>query len=211
MVTTPRELESASPDRAQEGDPAGPRFQPLSIRGPALIVLGIAVFIVVAGVVGSALDSGSAPTTTLRSVAIPGGTVVPLTPARTAMKSIVTPSEPPADILDNMAVPSGSSVTHFVNGDQGQAQFDRTVSFTTGLGTGQVVDLYRALLPRLGWRVIYAGAGIGKTGGQDTEVLAKKGSGDGFYWEVGAVVSPTTSAGVTPFSVELFQLSDDNS
>ena len=41
-------------------------------------------------------------------------------------------------------------------------------------------------------------------------MLAKRGSGDGFYWEVGAVVSPTTAAGVTPFSVELFELPDDN-
>ena len=43
-----------------------------------------------------------------------------------------------------------------------------------------------------------------------TEVLVKKGSGDSFYWEVGAAVSPTTSAGTTPFSLELFELPDDN-
>ena len=41
-------------------------------------------------------------------------------------------------------------------------------------------------------------------------VLVKKGSGDSFYWEVGATVSPTTSAGTTTFSLELFELPDDN-
>ena len=210
MVSTPRELGSAAPEEASRVDPAGPRFQPVSIRGPALIVLGIALFIVIAGVVASAVDSGNAPTTSIRSIAIRGSTVVPLTPATSAMKSIVTASGPPADIMGNMDVPASSQVTHSVNTDQGQAQFDRTVYSTTPLSSDQVVDVYRALLPRLGWQVIYAGAGIGGHGGQGTEVLAKKGSGDGFYWEVGAVVSPTTSAGTTPFSVELFQLPDDN-
>jgi hypothetical protein len=126
------------------------------------------------------------------------------------MKPIVSAGEPPADIVGNLAVPAGSSVTHFVNIDQGQTQFDRTVYFTTSLSADQVVDLYRALLPRLGWRVIYVGAGTGQPGGGRTEVLGKKGSGDGFYWETGAVVSPTTSAGTTPFSVELFELPDEN-
>jgi hypothetical protein len=208
MVTTPRELDPA-PEEAGPADPTEPRFQPASVRGPAGIVLGIALFIVIAGVVASALDSGNPPTTAIRSIAIHGATV-PLTPAATAMKSIVTTSGPPADIVGNMDVPADSQFTRFVNTDQGQVQFDRTVYFTTPLSTGQVVDLYRALLPRLGWQVIFAGAGIGRSGGHGTEVLGKKGSGDGFYWEVGAVVSPTTSAGTTPFSVELFQLPDDS-
>jgi hypothetical protein len=208
MVTTSQDQGPTAPAGTDQLTPAGRGVQPASVRGPALIVLGIAVCIVVAGVVASALGSGNGPTTSLRSIALPGGTVVPLTPASVAMKRIVDSSEPPADIIGNMAVPSGSTVTHVTNTDQGQAQFDRTVAFTTQLSSGQVVDLYRALLPRLGWRVLYAGPGTGRFGGQGTEVLAKLGSGDGFYWEVGAVVSDTTSAGVTPFSIELFELPD---
>ena len=95
-----------------------------------------------------------------------------------------------------------------VNTDQGQAQFDRTVAFTTRLSSDQVVDVYRTLLPRLGWRVIYAGPGAGRRGPGDRGP-GQEGSGDGFYWEVGAVVSPTTSAGTTPFSLELFELPDE--
>jgi hypothetical protein len=179
----------------------------MSVRGPAWIVLGIAVFIVVIGTVASALDSGSTPTLSLHSVTIPDGTVVHLTPATTAMKSIVSAGQPPADILGNLAVPSGSPVVRTVNTDQGVAQFDRTVYFTTGLATDQVVAAYRTLLPKLGWDVIFVGA---QPNSQATELLAKRGSGDGFYWEVGAVASPTTSAGTTPFSVELFELPDDS-
>jgi hypothetical protein len=190
-------------------DPRRPVFQPMSIRGPALVVLGIAVFIVVVGVVASAVDSGGAPTLSVHSVTIPDGTTVQLTPATTAMKGIISAGEPPADILGNMAVPSGSTVVRTVDTDQNLTQFDRTVHFTIGLASGQVVDLYRALLPRLGWSVIYAGSGASRSA-SGTEVLAKKGSGDGFYWEAGVVVSPTAASGATPYSVELFELPDDN-
>jgi hypothetical protein len=210
MVSTSQDPGPSVPPGPDEPEATGRGVRPASVRGPALVVLGIAVFIVVAGVAASALASGNAPTTSLRSVTLPAGTVVPLTPALVAMKRIVNASEPPADIIGNLAVPSGSQVTHVVNTDQGQAQFDRTVAFTTQLSSGQVVELYRTLLPRLRWRVVYAGPGTGHFGSQGTEVLAKLGSGDGFYWEVGVVVSDTTSAGITPFSVELFELPDDS-
>ncbi|HUY65714.1 MAG TPA: hypothetical protein VMV06_02750 [Acidimicrobiales bacterium] len=208
MVSTP-ELAPSSPDEASALDPENRSYQPMSLRGPALAVLGIAVLIVVAGVVASAFGSGTSPTLSIRRITIPDGTVVSLTPATIAMRSIVGAGEPPADILGNLAVPSGSPVTRTLNADQNAGQFDRTVAFRTGLSSGQVVDVYRALLPRLGWHVDYVGSGS-QRGPSDTEVLAKRGSGDGFYWEVGVVVSPTTSAGTTPLSLQLFEQSDDN-
>jgi hypothetical protein len=181
----------------------------MSLRGPALVVLGIAVLIVAAGIVASALASGSDPTLSIRKVTIPGGTVVRLTPAASALRSIVRAGEPPADILGNLAVPSGSTVTRTINLDQGVAQFDRTVVLRTGLSSDQVADLYRTLLPRLGWAVLDSGSpGSGPTPG--TVILFKRGSGDGFYWEVGATVSPTTAAGTTTLTLELFELPDDN-
>ncbi len=209
MVTTPRELGSAAPHGASETGTPDPRFQPVSIRGPALIVLGIALIIVVAGVVASALNSGNAPTTSIQSIVIPGGTVVPLTPATTAMKSIV----------DRQRAAGGHRGQHGGAGRQpGHPRRQRRPGpgpvrpdgvFTTQLCTGQVVDLYRdpPAPARLAGHL--RRERFGRRGGQGTEVLAKLGSGDGFYWEVGVVVSPTTSAGTTPFSVELFQLPDD--
>ena len=213
-ATPPHDDPSAGSDRVDPDAPSAvdhnaPPFQPVSVRGPALVVLGIAGFIVVAGVVGSALASGGAPTLSVHSVAIPGGTTVQLTPAAPAMTSIVSAGEPPADIIGPLAVPRDSSVTGHVNSDQGVSQFDRTVKLRTGLSSDQVVDVYRTVLPKLGWKVIYVGSGASRLA-QGTEVLAKKGSGDSFYWEVGVVVSPTTSAGSTPFSVEVFELPDDN-
>jgi hypothetical protein len=209
VSTTPTVEEPPPDDRGVDVDPDNRTYEHMSIRGPALIVLGIAVFIVIAGVVASALDSGSTPTLSVKTVTIPDGTVVHLTPATVAMKKIISAGEPPADILGNLAVPADSTFSHFVNADQNAGQFDRTVSFHTGLSSEQVVDVYRTLFPKLGWKVIYAGTGAARDS-NGTEVLAKKGSGDGFYWEAGVVVSPTTSAGSTPYSIELFELPDDN-
>ena len=209
MVSTTPDVSSPLPPRVDTVDPTHRTYQQASLRGPALLVLGIAVLIVVVGVVGSALASGNTPALSVRRITIPDGTVVRLTPATSALHSIVGAGDPPSDILGNLAVPAGSRITGTANSDQGAAQFDRTVTLTVGLSTDQVVALYRKLLPRLGWQVVYFGTGA-QRGGQGTEVLAKHGSGDGFYWEVGAVVSPTTSTGTTPFSLELFQLPDGN-
>ncbi len=201
---------AAGADGVVEVDGDDRTYQPMSLRGPALIVLGIAVLIVVVGVVASAVASGSSAPLSIHSVRIPDGTTVHLVPADRALHAIVSAGEPPADILNALAVPAHATVSRTVNIDQGAGQFDRTVEFRSGnLASGQVVDVYRTLLPKLGWKVIYVGSGAAHQA-QGTEVLAKRGSGDSFYWEVGVVVSPTTSTGTTPFSVEVLELPDDN-
>ena len=60
-----------------------------------------------------------------------------------------------------------------------------------------------------GWKVIYQGPAPQGAAGA-TEVLATRGSSDGFYWEIGVVVSPTTPTGSTPYSVEVFETPDGN-
>ncbi len=211
MASTSQELVPPPPDQelpgAHEVDPDNRFYQPVSPRGPALIVLGIAVFIVVIGLVASAISSSGGGTTSgFTSVTVAGGTVVHLTPANQAMKSILSSGQPPADIMDDLAVPAGSKVLQTVSNDGGVSQFDRTVSFQSDLSSDEVVAAYRALFPKLGWDVLSDGPYK-----QDaTLVLAKRASNDSFYWEAGVVVSPTTSAGITPFSVEVFELPDDN-
>jgi hypothetical protein len=193
-----------------EFDPEHRTFQRMSVRGPALIVIGIAVFILVAGVVASVLAGSSTGKLSIKSLTLPDGTTVALTPATTALKPIIS-SEPPADILAALAVPAGSVEHHFVNTDQNVSQYDRSVSFTSGLSSDQVLAFYRTLLPKLGWHVTaVAPDPSASAGAGTTEVLATKGSEDGFYWEVGAVVSPSTVDGVTPFTIQLFEQDDQD-
>jgi hypothetical protein len=202
--------DSAGSDPVVEADgPAERLYEPMSLKAPVLAVLGIAVLIVVVGVVASALVSGSDTTLSIHRITLPDGTSVPLTPAATALKSIVSAGEPPTDILGNLAVPSGSTLTGSVDSDQGVSQYDRTVTFRSGLSADQVAAVYRALLPRLGWTVTDRGSPATGTS-TGTVILFKRASGDSFYWNLGATVSPTTSAGTTTFSLELYELPDDN-
>ena len=156
MSTARTEPEAVAPGGEDGTDPAfDPEhrtFQRMSIRGPALIVLGIAVFILVAGVVASILAGSSTGKLSLKDITLPDGTTVVLTPATTALKPIIS-SEPPADILASLAVPAGSIERHFVNTDQDVAQYDRSITFTSGLSSDQLLAFYQKLLPKLGWKV----------------------------------------------------------
>jgi len=221
LVMTSTDTEPAGGPRAAAGDssvaddatevvydPDDHGYQRMSLRTPALIVLGIAVFILVGGVLASIFATSGTTTLPVRTLSLPDGTSVTLTPATTALKPIIS-SEPPSDILAALAVPAGSVEHHFVNTDQNVTQYDRSVSFTTGLSSDQMIAFFQTLLPKLGWKITSTAAATQDATGT-TEVLATKGSQDGFYWEVGGVVSPTTSAGVTPFTIELFEQPDQD-
>ena len=196
-------------DSPDPTEPVGRGYEPMSVRGPALIVLGLAVFLLIGGVVASAISSGSNPSFTIRHLTLSDGTVVALAPASTKLHAIVSNDEPPADIIGNLGVPTESAVTGVVSNDQNTAQFDRTASLHSQLSQDQVIEAYTRLLKSVGWQVIYDGPAPQGVPGS-TEVLAKRGSGDGFSWETGVVVSPTTPAGVTPYSVEVLETPDGN-
>jgi hypothetical protein len=207
MVTATPEVSSPPPDSTDPVDPSR-RATSVSVKGPALIVLGIAVLIVGVGVVGSALESGNTPVLSVHQVSLADGSVVRLTPASSAMRAIVNDDQPPADILGNLAVPTGSHVVRTLNNTASAGQYDETVYFTSDLSSQDLLSVFHTLLPKQGWSLLYSGSGAGHQA-QQTEVLAKHGSGDGYYWEAGVVVSPTTAGGVTPYSVEVFEIPDD--
>jgi hypothetical protein len=210
--------DAASPGGTGRGDTGGttpddgaatPSYEPMSVKGPAMIVLGLAVVILLGGVAAAALSSGSNPTFTIRHVTLDDGTQVDLVPAAVKLHAIVNNDEPPADIIGNLGVPRESVVHGVINSDQHTAQFDRTVDLSSQLAQPQVVEAYRRMVTAVGWKVIYQGAAPQGQAGAD-EILATKGSADGFYWEVGIVVSPTRATGSTPYSVEVFETSDGN-
>jgi len=205
------EAMTTTPDTVSSGgvEPVGRGYEPMSVRGPALIVLGLAVFLLIGGVAASAISSGSNPTFSVRHVTLSDGTTVALAPATSKLHVLISNDEPPADIIGNLGVPKESVVTGVVNSDQHAAQFDRTATLHSGLAQSQVTEAYDHLLRAVGWQVIYTGAAPQGPPGA-TELLAKRGSGDGFYWETGVVVSPTTPAGVTPYSVEVYETPDGN-
>jgi hypothetical protein len=209
-MVTEVEHESGSP-QGSPGDEewSGPAYQPvarMSLKSPAVIVLAIALVILIGGVTASALATGGSNTLKIQSVTLSDGTVVHVEPGTQALKPIVGNGNPPGDILAALAVPSGAKTTGSLNTDQNTTQFDRTVDFTSTLPAFKVQDFYQVFFKQLGWKLIGNAPDSFQAG--STQLLAEKGSNNGFYWEAGVVVSPTTSAGVTPFTLRLFEVPD---
>jgi hypothetical protein len=75
-----------------------------------------------------------------------------------------------------------------------------------------VLAFFASDMRRQGWQVFDQGAAANDPGA--TEVLGKLAGSDGWYWEMGVVVSPTafgngaSAVGRTDFTVRLFQQSD---
>ncbi|HEX4245409.1 MAG TPA: hypothetical protein VHY77_07580 [Acidimicrobiales bacterium] len=195
------------PDDEDRPGPANEPVARISVKSPAVIVVAIALVILIGGITASALATGGPTTLKLKSVTLADGTSVQVEPGLQALKRIETDGEPASDILAALAVPAGSRVTGSLNTDQGTTQFDRTVDFTSSLPAFRVQDFYQATFKQLGWKLVSTGPDAYQTG--STQILAQKGSSDGYYWEAGVVVSPTTSAGVTPFTLRLFQVQDN--
>ncbi|MHB1584350.1 MAG: hypothetical protein ACYCU7_10540 [Acidimicrobiales bacterium] len=170
-----------------------------------MLVAGIAVVLMLIFGVGAAVTTngrGSAPPDRPTAVA---GTSLRAVPATRALATIEQGGEPPSDIVDAVTIPAGSvrasSAHHQADG------FDAQVGFAVTASQAAVIDFYRTELHRLGWHVSGPSYARGVRGG--VEVLGVKAGSDGWYWELGAVVSPTTFAGArdtTPFFLRLFQV-----
>ena len=132
-------------------------------------------------------------------------------PAAPALRPIRQAGTPPADIVDTLAVPVGATVVGHTP-STGITLFDAREHFTVPGAQQSVVAFYRTELAVMKWKV--TDVGPAQRPANATEVLAQKAGSDGWYWEVGVVVSPTTFApgagtsGTTPFVLRLFEVND---
>jgi hypothetical protein len=146
------------------------------------------------------------------------GTGLVAVPATRALRPIEQLGEPPGNIVDAVAVPRGASVVRVTNNAGAADQYDQQMTFSVGGSQLAVFDFYKAEMARLGWHVF--STGTARQPANAIEVLGQKGGSDGWYWEMGAVVSPTTfstanlsspgGGDVTHFTVRLFQVPDSN-
>jgi hypothetical protein len=233
----PWEPEPSNPDPWEPSDPErrprdgaglgadGARTQAPTRRGvpsvrPALIVVGIAAGLVLLFGIGAALTSSSTPPKPRSSALAPvKGTALRAEAATSVLRPIERPDTPPPDVLRSVVVPEGSTTVSSKPWD-GSTQFSGEMTFRLQASQAAVVDFYRAELKARGWSISSVGAAEGKKNA--TEVLAQRASTDGWYWEIGVVVSPTTftspsrpssdsgaagstGADSTQFSLDLFQ------
>jgi hypothetical protein len=202
------------------GTRSGPPRRPptpggFSIR-PAMVVLGLAVLILVVFVtIGIVTTQTPAP---VRHTTVPlavAGSSLKAEAAATLLAPITTGGEPPTNILNAVLVPAGSVRVSHQNTSDGSGQFDAQVSFRTDATQAEVLSFFATVMKQQGWQVFDQGPAANAT---DTlEVLGKLAGTDGYYWEMGATIPPTTfgpgapPTGSTPFTVRLFQQDDESS
>lgn len=201
--------------------PAHPPERRVPGLRPAAIVLGLAAFVLVLfGVValvtgggggnGSGHGGGTAATVPSKPTPVKGTTLL-AQPAAAALRPIRQADTPPANIVDALAVPVGATVVGHTP-SPGVTLFDARERFTVPGTQESVIAFYRSELTAMKWHIDNVGPARGHAGA--TEVLAQKAGSDGWYWEVGAVVSPTTygqpagASGTTPFVLRLFEVND---
>ncbi|MGH9098657.1 MAG: hypothetical protein ACRDV8_00295 [Acidimicrobiales bacterium] len=177
-----------------------------SVR-PALIVVGVAVVIVAVFGVGSVIHGSSPPAH--HAVVSVHGSPIPSEPAARALHPIEIPGAPPADVLSALVLPSGASEVSTTPWDK-TTQYSASMAFELDRSQAKIIDFYRVQLAARGWSL--QGAGPARDQRDSVEVLGQRASSDGWYWEVGVTVSPTTFTSSKPettrFSIGLFQKTD---
>jgi hypothetical protein len=218
---TTAERHPATPS-TDPGTPLRPPPRSTSLR-PAALVGGIGVLILAIFAVGSAIVGGSHPPKLSVKNTVVAGTSLRAEPATTALRPIEQGGEPPANIVDAVPMPGGYSPVSTANNTAAAGQYDEQVRFSINASEEALFRFYKVELPKLGWRVESTGPAKGQPG---VEVIAQKGGSDGWYWEFGAIISPTTFAkqpptsqgtasrslaasdDVTRFTLRLFQVPD---
>jgi hypothetical protein len=182
----------------------------------AMIVPGIGVLILGLFIGAEFLTSNPVqqPRTSAHSFHVPGTPLVAV-PAIHALKVITVAGQPPANIVNAASIPQGARRTSFENNSASAQEYDAQITLQIDQSQAAVENFYSKDLKKQGWQIFSTGPALHVTNG--LEVLAKKAGSDGFYWELGAVISPTTfganapAAGSTSFNLELVQQPDPGS
>jgi len=178
-----------------------------------MIVPGIGALILAAFIGAGFLTSNPVQQTkaTTRSFSV-AGTSLRARPAVQALKVITVSGQPPGNIVNATSIPVGATRVSFQNNSASAQAYDAQIRLTIDASQAAVQNFYSKDLKQQGWQIFETGPADNDPGA--IEVLAKKAGSDGFYWELGAVVSATTfgpaapASGSTAFVLRLFQQPD---
>ncbi|HXQ62215.1 MAG TPA: hypothetical protein VN796_07770 [Acidimicrobiales bacterium] len=196
------------------GDAPGvPRRPPGPSTRPAFIVLGVAVVVLLFGFIGALVTGGgSTPTAPVTSLPTAKGAGITAVPGRHALSPIVIEGQPPDDILAAVALPKGAAAKPGSGTNNGIGLYDHSLSFTVGASEQRVIGFFRAELPALKWQIVSQGPAPKGTPGY--RIVGQHPSSDGYEWEIGVTVAPTTfgtgsaAAESTSFALRLFAVTD---
>ena len=201
---------AAAPDG---GEPPRPPPRPRFSMRAAMIVPGIGLLILALFIGAGFLTSNPVqpikPSTGEFSVP---GTPLRAVPAVNDLKVIAISGQPPGNIINAVAVPEGATRTSYQNNSAQAQEYDAQITLRADESQAAVDNFYQKDMKKQGWQIFSTGPADHVAGG--LEVLGKKPGSDGFYWEMGAIISPTSfgagtpATGATSFSLVLVQEPD---
>jgi len=140
------------------------------------------------------------------------GTPLRAVPAVNDLKVIAISGQPPGNIINAVAVPEGATRTSYQNNSAQAQEYDAQITLRADESQAAVDNFYQKDMKKQGWQIFSTGPADHVVDG--LEILGKKAGSDGFYWEMGAIISPTSfgagtpATGATSFSLVLVQEPD---
>lgn len=169
----------------------------------------------IVGTVASGLAGGGKPVPASSSVPTAKGSPLRAVTGRTELSAIISDGLPPSDIVAAIALPSGATAVSGSALSNGIGYYDHSLGFTLRASEQDVIEFFRDELPALSWHVLSQGP---PSGGAGYQIIAEHPGSDGYEWELGTTVDTETfpatsggvsSAGTTPFTLRLFEVTDD--
>ena len=205
LHTGPLTFESEAPER--------PHTSSGNSLRPAMVVLGLAVVILGGfAALGLLTSQPNAPVRTGTSPrSVPGSTLLAV-PAAHVLSVIIKEDGPPSDIVNAVSVPAGTVRISAQDNSGASAQYDSQVVLRSDASQGALLSFFTAAMKQQGWQVFDRGPAADNPGA--TEVLGKLAGSDGWYWDMGAVIPPTSfspgapAGGWTDVTIRLYQESD---
>ena len=111
-----------------------------------------------------------------------------------------------------MSVPAGTVRISAQDNSAASAQYDSQVVLRSDASQGALLSFFAAAMKQQGWQVFDRGPAANDPGA--TEVLGKLAGSDGWFWDMGAVIRPTSfgpgapAGGWTDVTIRLYQESD---
>jgi hypothetical protein len=218
-VTDPGGNGSGSRAPVLDRPPEPPSRPPGPTARPAAIVLAVIAVVFLTGFLADLLSSGSSRSAQApaqrQAQPVPGtGGLVPEA-ATHVLAPIVTPGDPPADILGAVVVPVGTQDVPHSAVQRGLGLYDASVAVEVPASEAAVISFLRTELGAGRWTIKSSSPAQGGT----YRIIAQHPASDGYEWELGATLSPTTftssvpgmsvpKSGVTPLTLRLFAISD---
>ncbi len=200
-------------ERGPDGAPLRPPVRGGVSMRPAMVVLGLAVLILgLFAVIAIVTSQTPAPVqTNTKPRAVPG-TPIRAVAAADALAPITSSGEPPTNVINAVDIPEGAVRVGHQNNSGLAGQFDSQIVVRSDDSQGALLTFYGADLKQQGWQVFDRGPAANDP--TATEVLGKLAGTDGYYWEIGVTIPPTTfgagtpAGGVTDVTIRLLQEGD---